>query len=78
MIAKLLKLIENNQDALSFDDLAAELGTDTAMIGAALENLERQGIVKRICMQQGNCNKDCAGCIGCNPNSPKLFTWELI
>lgn len=51
--------------ALTTEEMAARLGSDTQIVLAALEQLERLGYLCNICPQNNNV-QNCKGCLGCS------------
>lgn len=76
MLGQILAALRGGQGC-SLQELARALGTTPELAAAALEQLERMGLVRRVPVSI-HCAHGCAGCTGtCPLAGPAAMRWEL-
>lgn len=76
MLQQILQALRDG-GGCSVEELARQLGVTPALVNAALEQLERMGLVRRVVMSL-HCTHGCPGCTGgCPLAGPAAVRWEL-
>ncbi len=81
MLEKILKIMESG-NRITVEDLADKLDTTPSMISAMMENLVRQGFLKKSKISahshSGTEGSSCAGCSGCCVSSDEESIMEIF